>query len=184
MGSVPLLGVLCAWGGTLQYFLESFFLVFSSAPGFPRWSFYAARGEHLWSFLGNVIPQLLQRNLKQMLFFTIKLKILVYFGGMGPVGGRVWNQGGQNIEKGNRCQPHLEVILEAFFVVLADVFLVHFQGRCCSSRWARWEPKGSPKGRFWEDILKLSGGHGQHVKIDVFSRRQPNSEGSGGSRNQ
>ena len=68
MGSVPLLGVLCAWGGTLQYFLESFFLVFSSAPGFPRWSFYAARGEHLWSFLGNVIPQLLQRNLKQVLF--------------------------------------------------------------------------------------------------------------------
>ena len=60
---------------------------------------------------------------------SLKLKILVYFGGMGPVGGRVWNQGGQNIEKGNRCQPHLEVILEAFFVVLADVFLVHFQGR-------------------------------------------------------
>ena len=122
MGSVPLLGVLCAWGGTLQYFFESFFLLISSAPGFPRWSFYAARGEHLCSFLGNVIPQLLQRNLKQRLLFTIKLKILVYFGGMGPVGGRVWNQGGQNVEKGNRCQPHLEVILEAFFVVSADVF--------------------------------------------------------------
>ena len=95
MGSVPLLGVLCARGGTLQYFLESFFLVFSSAPGFPRWSFYAARGEHLWSFLGNCIAELLQRNLKKGGFFTRKLKILVYFGGMGPVGGRVWNQGGQ-----------------------------------------------------------------------------------------
>ena len=71
-----------------------------------------------------------------MLVFTIKLKILVYFGGMGPVGGRVWNQGGQNIEKGNRCQPHLEVILEAFFVVLADVFLVYFQGRSqLAPRW-------------------------------------------------
>ena len=129
MGSVPLLGVLCAWGGTLQYFVESFFLVFASALGFPRWSFYAARGEHLWSFLGNGMPQLLQRNLKKRLFFRLKLKILVYFGGMGPVGGRVWNQGGQNVENPNRCQPHLEVILEAFFVVLADVFLMHFQVR-------------------------------------------------------
>ena len=63
-----------------------------------------------------------KESLKKGLFFSIKLKILVYFGGMGPVGGRVWNQGGQNVEKGNRCQPHLEVILEAFFVVLADVF--------------------------------------------------------------
>ena len=84
MGSVPLLGVLCAWGGTLQYFLESFFLVFSSAPGFPRWSFYAARGEHLWSFLGNVIPQLLQRNLKQRLFFDHKIEDFGVFWGYGP----------------------------------------------------------------------------------------------------
>ena len=114
MGSVPLLGVLCAWGGTLQYFLESFFLVFSSAPGFPRWSFYAARGEHLWSFLGNVIPQLLQRNLKQMLFFTIKLKILVYFGGMGPVGGRVWNQVGKKVVFRAKRATILEVILAPF----------------------------------------------------------------------
>ena len=29
--------------------------------------------------------------------FTTKLKMLVYFGGMGPVGGRVWNQGGQKV---------------------------------------------------------------------------------------
>ena len=116
-------------GGNTSLFLESFFLVFSSALGFPRWSFYAARGEHLWSFFGNGMPQLKQRNLKKRLFFTKKLKILVYFGGMGPVGGRVWNQGGQNSEKWNRCNPHLEVILDAFFVVFADVFLVHFQGR-------------------------------------------------------
>ena len=123
MGSVPLLGVLCAWRGTLEYFLESVFLVFSSAPGFPRWSFYAARGEHLWSFLGNGIPQLLQRNLKQMLFFTIKLKILAYFGGYGPRRGPGLESGGPKHRKGE------SVILEAFFVVLADVFLVHFQGR-------------------------------------------------------
>ena len=49
-------------GGTLLYFLESFVLVFSSAPVFPRWSFYAARGEHLWSLFGNVMPELKQRN--------------------------------------------------------------------------------------------------------------------------
>ena len=62
-------------------------------------------------------------------------------------------------------------------------FLVHFWVRFFSSLWAIWEPKGIPKGRFWEDILKLSGGHGQHVKIDVLCRRQLNSEGLGGSRN-
>ena len=70
-----------------------------------------------------------------------------------------------------------------FSVYCASVFLVHFQGRSFSSLWAIWEPEGSLKGRFWEDILKLFGGHGQHVKIDVLCRRQLNSEGSGGSRN-
>ena len=34
-GSVPLMGGLYAWGGTLQYFLESFFLVASSAQRSP-----------------------------------------------------------------------------------------------------------------------------------------------------
>ena len=59
---------------------------------------------------------------------------------------------------------------------------MYFQGRSFSSLWAIWEPKGSPKGRFWEDVLKVFGGHGQHVKIDVLCRRQLNSEGSGESR--
>jgi hypothetical protein len=35
LGSAPLMAVLCAWGGTLQYFLESLFLVFSSAQRSP-----------------------------------------------------------------------------------------------------------------------------------------------------
>ena len=70
-----------------------------------------------------------KESLKKGLFFTIKLKILVYFGGYGPRRGPGLNQGGQNMENRNRRQPHLEVILEAFFVVLAHVFLVYFQGR-------------------------------------------------------
>ena len=128
MGSVPLLGVLCAWGGTLQYFLESFFLVFSSAPGFPRWSFYAARGEHLWSFLGNVIPQLLQRNLKQMLFFTIKLKILVYFGGYGPRRGPGLESGGPKHRKGESVSTPFGGHFGSFFRSFSRRFFSAFSG--------------------------------------------------------
>ena len=46
--------------------------------------------------------------------FSIKLKILVYFGGMGPVGRRVWNQVGKKVVFRAKKQTILEVILALF----------------------------------------------------------------------
>ena len=44
----------------------------------------------------------------------MKLKILVYFGGMGPVGGHVWNQGGEKVDFRAKNSTILEVILAPF----------------------------------------------------------------------
>ena len=143
-------------------------------------------GTSMVCFFGNVTPQLKHRNLKKRYVFHAKFDLFIenlcILGVSAPLGAV------SGIRLAKRCVfprfPHaFWRSFRNFFHILCKCFLVHVRGPSVSSLWAIWKPKGSPKTRFWQSILKLFGGHGLHVKIDVLCRRQLNSEGSGGSGN-
>ena len=54
--------------------------------------------------------------------FSLKLKILVYFGGPGPLGGRVWNQVGKRVCFRAKRATILEVILAPFRYFSGGIF--------------------------------------------------------------
>ena len=56
--------ILCAWGVTLQYFVESFFPYFL-VPSVSQAVVYTARRKHPWSLSRYVMPQQRQRQLKK-----------------------------------------------------------------------------------------------------------------------